>query len=44
MKKQTWQQWARAVGRDPSSPSALGSNALAALTGQDTRALNAIIA
>lgn len=44
MKKQTWQQWARAVGRDPSSPSALGSNALAALTGQDTCALNAIVA
>jgi hypothetical protein len=44
MKKQTWTQWARAVGRDPNSPSKLKSQSLAALTGQDTRALDAIVA
>ena len=44
MKKQTWQQWSRAVAKDPSSPSEIGSQSLAALTGQDTRALNAIVA
>ena len=44
VKKQTWQQWARAVARDPSSPSKLYREALAALTGQDTRALDAIVA
>jgi hypothetical protein len=43
-RKQTWQQWARAVGKEPGGSSALGRNALAALTGQDTRALNAIVA
>jgi len=44
MRTQTWQQWARAVGRDSGSPSALGSRSLGALTGQDTRALDAIVA
>lgn len=53
MKKQSWQQWARACAKDPSSPSgirevALASgrtdSVLAALTGQDVRALNAIVA
>ncbi len=44
MKKQTWQKWARACAADPSSPSALTKGSLAALTGQDTRALNAIVA
>lgn len=42
--KQTWMQWARACAKDPSSPSGLREGALAALTGQDTRALNAIVA
>jgi hypothetical protein len=44
VKKQTWQQWARACAKDPSSPSSLREGALAALTGQDTRALDAIVA
>jgi len=44
MKKQTWMQRARAVGKDPKSPSELGSQSLAALTQQDARALNAIVA
>lgn len=46
MKKQTWQKWARACGDDPSSPSVFGKygkNVLAPLTGQDTRALGAIV-
>jgi hypothetical protein len=44
MSEQTWQQWARAVQRDPESPSEIKRGALGALTGQDTRALNAIAA
>lgn len=44
MKKTTWQQWARACAQDPLSPSGLGKHSLAALTGQDARALNAIVA
>jgi hypothetical protein len=44
MKKETWQQWARAAGRAAGSPSLFGPRSLAALTGQDTRALNAIAA
>lgn len=44
MKKQTWQQWARACAKNPSSPSELAPGSLAALTGQDVRALNAIVA
>ena len=44
VKKQTWQAWARACAADPSSPSNLFKGALAALTGQDTCALNAIVA
>jgi hypothetical protein len=45
MKKQTWQQWARAIERDPGgTPSLILRGTLAALTGQDTRALNAIVA
>jgi len=42
MKKQTWRQWARAAMKDPSSPSKLDKNSLAALTGQDASALDAI--
>lgn len=44
MKPQTWQQWARACAADPESPSEIGRHTLASLTGQDTRALNAIVA
>lgn len=44
MKKQTWQQWARAVTKDSSSPSTLTPQSLAMLTGQDIRALDAIVA
>jgi hypothetical protein len=44
MRKQTWQQWARACAKDPESPSNLGKSSLAALTGQDARALSAIVA
>jgi len=44
MKKQTWRQWAIIAGRDPSSPSKLEKGSLAALTGQDSRALDAIVA
>jgi len=45
MKKQTWQQWARAIERDPGgTPSLILHGTLAALTGQDTCALNAIVA
>ncbi len=44
MKKQTWQQWMRAVVRGPTGPSRLTQGSLASLTGQDTRALNAIVA
>lgn len=43
MKKQSWRQWARACAKDPSSPSELGSQSLGMLTGQDTRALDAIV-
>lgn len=46
MKKQTWQQWVRACAKDPKSPSGFAGykNPLATLTGQDTRALDAIVA
>jgi hypothetical protein len=44
VKKQTWQQWARLCTRDPSCPSKLFKGCLAALTGQDARALEAIVA
>jgi hypothetical protein len=44
MKAQTWRAWARACTKDPSSPSLLKTGALAALTGQDARALDAIVA
>ena len=44
MKKPTWQQWARSCAKDPSSPSELATYSLGALTGQDTRALDAIVA
>ncbi len=44
MKEQTWDQWARACGRDPQSPSKLHKSSLAALTGQDFRAMNAFAA
>lgn len=44
MKKQTWIQWARACERDPGTPSLIRRGTLAALTGQDTRALSAIVA
>ena len=43
-RKQSWQAWARACAADPSSPSNIGRHSLAALTGQDVRALNAIVA
>jgi hypothetical protein len=44
VKQQNWKQWARVCAADPSSPSLLKKDSLAALTGQDTRALNAIVA
>lgn len=44
MKKQTWQAWARACAANPDSPSNLFKGALGALTGQDARALEAIVA
>jgi hypothetical protein len=44
MKKQSWQTWVSAVTSDPSSPTNLFKGALAALTGQDARALSAIVA
>lgn len=44
MKKQTWRQWVRLCLNDPSSPTLLKKGSLAALTGQDERALNAIVA
>lgn len=44
MRKQTWQQWARACMKDPNSPTKLGKGSLAALTGQDVLALDAIAA
>lgn len=44
MKKQTWRQWALICGRDPTSPSKLERGSLAMLTGQDSRALDAIVA
>lgn len=44
MKQQTWQQWARAVTRDPHSPSKITKDALGALTGTDTRVLDGIVA
>lgn len=43
-KEQTWDQWARACGRDPQSPSKPHKSSLAALTGQDFRAMNAFAA
>lgn len=42
-KKMTWQQWARACSAE-SGPSRLFKGCLAALTGQDARALDAIVA
>jgi hypothetical protein len=45
MRKQTWQQWVRAIERgDRSTPSLILRGTLAALTGQDVRAMNAIVA
>jgi hypothetical protein len=44
MKEQTWQQWARAVGRDPGSPSLIKKGSIGALTGTDFRALDAFVA
>ena len=47
MKKQTWQQWTRACASNPKSPSLFGvygKSVLAPLTGQDVRAINAIVA
>lgn len=46
MKKQTWQQWARACAKDSNSPSGFAGrkHPLAALTGQDARALDGIVA
>lgn len=44
MNKQTWQQWARIVARDVVSPSQLTRDALASLTGQDTRAAALFVA
>ena len=43
-KPQTWAQWARACIRDPKSPSKITKDMLAALTGTDARALDAIVA
>lgn len=43
-KKQTWAQWVRVCMKDPSSPSKLRKGSLAALTGQDVLALDAIAA
>jgi hypothetical protein len=43
MKEQTWQQWVRAVERDPNTPSKLRKGALGALTGTDFRVLNAFV-
>lgn len=37
-------KWARMVGNDQACPSELGPKSLAALTGQDKRALDAIVA
>ena len=44
MSARTWKTWARQCVRDPRSPSGLTRDALASLTGQDTRALDAIAA
>ena len=44
MKERTWQQWARAVQRDPESPSRIKKGTLAPLTGTDFRALEAFVA
>jgi len=44
VKTQTWQSWARTCAADPDSPSNLSKGSLGALTGQDTRALDAIVA
>lgn len=44
MKKQTWQQWVRAVERDPHTPSSIRKGTLAALTGTDRRVLDAFVA
>lgn len=44
MAKQNWRQWARACEKLPNSPSRLEQGSLAALTGQDVRALDAIVA
>lgn len=43
MRNQTWRQWARACTKDPDSPTNLEKGSLAALTGQDARALDAIV-
>jgi hypothetical protein len=41
---QSWMTWARTAARDASSPSELRPDSLAALTGQDKRTLDAIVA
>lgn len=43
-RKQTWQQWARAVERDPHTPSRIRKGSLAPLTGTDHRVLDAFVA
>ena len=43
MKKQTWIQWSRSVASDTSSPTKLFKGSIGALTGQDKRALDAIV-
>lgn len=44
MKRQTWLQWLRECTKDPHSLTRLAPRSLGALTGQDTRALEAISA
>lgn len=44
MKNQTWQQWVRAVAKDPNTPSKLRKDSLASLTGTDVKVLDGIVA
>lgn len=44
MAKQTWQSWVRACTKEPGNPIRAGKGVLGMLTGQDTRAMEAVVA
>lgn len=44
MAKQSWQTWVRQCTRDSGNPIRVGKGVLGMLTGQDTRAMDAVVA